>query len=192
MAFTAAVTSPATVRNPLESETPSPMAPLEPPNFEIGSPPRGGPMASAEGQFAKAVKLLENANQDLLKRLDIANEKIVELAMKNSALQTELNMRKQIEEMMVELAVERKKRNGMRSGSKTSRVEPPSHPLSHRLSTELRSPRRGRLQHRDSPLPAGAGRPRGRSSKRCRLRRRDSRVRGRLLVTWQNMSVSQT
>ena len=94
MAFTAAVTSPATARNLLESETPSPMAPLEPPNFEIGSPPRGGPMASAEGKFAEAVKLLENANQDLLKRLDIANEKIVELAMKNSALQTELNMRK--------------------------------------------------------------------------------------------------
>ena len=85
------------MRVAVESETPSPMAPLEPPNFEIGSPPRGGPMASAEGQFAEAVKLLENANQDLLKRLDIANEKIVELAMKNSALQTELNMRTQIE-----------------------------------------------------------------------------------------------
>ena len=83
MAFTAAVTSPAAVRNPLESETPSPMAPLELPNFEIGSPPRGGPMASAEAQFAEAVKLLESANKDLLKRLDIANEKIVELAMKN-------------------------------------------------------------------------------------------------------------
>ena len=110
MAFTAAVTSPAAMRVAVESETPSPMAPLEPPNFEIGSPPRGGPMASAEGQFAEAVKLLENANQDLLKRLDIANEKIVELAMKNSALQTELNMRKQIEEMMVELAVENAKK----------------------------------------------------------------------------------
>ena len=110
MAFTTAATSPAAVRNPLESETPSPMAPLEPPNFDIGSPPRGGPTASAEGQLAEAMKLLENANQDLTKRLDIANEKIVELGMKNSALQTELNMRKQIEEMKVELAVDKANR----------------------------------------------------------------------------------
>ena len=62
------------------------------------------------GSLAEALKLLENANQDLMKRLDIANEKIVELAMKNSALQTELNMRKQIEEMKVELAVDKAKR----------------------------------------------------------------------------------
>ena len=103
MAFTAAVTSPAAFRVAVDGETPSPMAPLEPPNFEIGSPPRGGPMASAE-----AAKPLEN--EDLLKRLDIANEKIVELAMKNSALQTELNLRKQIEEMRVELAVEKAKK----------------------------------------------------------------------------------
>ena len=98
------------MRSPLENETPSPMAPMEPPNFEIGSPPRGGPTASAEGLLAEALKLLENANQDLMKRLDIANEKIVELAMRNSALQTELNMRKQIEEMKVELAVDNAKR----------------------------------------------------------------------------------
>ena len=110
MAFTAAVTSPATMRSPLETETPSPMAPMEPPNFEIGSPPRGGPSTATEGLLAEALKLLENTNQDLTKRLDIANEKIVELAMKNSALQTELNMRKQIEEMKVELAVDKAKR----------------------------------------------------------------------------------
>ena len=56
------------MRNQLENETPSPMAPMEPPNFEIGSPPRGGPSTATESLLAEALKLLENTNQDLTKR----------------------------------------------------------------------------------------------------------------------------
>ena len=99
---------------------PSSINPGEPTQFVIGSPLRG---TTNPTSMEKLVSDLMTKNSELMKQLDTAKQTILEMGMKGAGLEKELEMRKQIEEMMIMHAVETAKLEWERLAALTKTTE---------------------------------------------------------------------